>query len=445
MKTVARFLIAVWPFPGHFFPLIAIAQALRERGHTAAFYTGAKARPIIAAEGFTCFPFERIDEKRVEAIMFSRSVYTSRRQPLQLQALLREWLLGTLPQQVTDLTSLLDAWPPDVLVSETSMLAPMLVLQETRRMPVAVFSTVVACLLPGPEAPPFGLGLPRPHNWRARLLARLARRASDLLGLGFRRAANQLRESYGLKPLSVSVTEFTGQMPLYLVPSVPEFDYGRRDLPPSVHYIGPCLWNKPSREPAPLWLAQLPHDRPVVHVTEGTMHTEKPLVLRTAAQALADLPVNVVMTTGGNREPAELGLGPLAPNIRVERWVAHSDLLPRTQLVVTTGGAGTVMAVLAAGVPLVIVPTDWDKPENAQRVVEAGAGLRLPLRHCQPERLRAAVERVLAEPAFRQNAERLAAVFRRVRGPQRAAELLEDLALGQIVNVRAAPSSVPIQ
>jgi len=75
----------------------------------------------------------------------------------------------------------------------------------------------------------------------------------------------------------------------------------------------------------------------------------------------------------------------------------------------------------------VVVPTEWDKPENAQRVVEAGAGLRLSPRRLTPARLRAAVERVLAEPSFRQNARRLAADFRRYRGPARAAELLEGL------------------
>ena len=128
------------------------------------------------------------------------------------------------------------------------------------------------------------------------------------------------------------------------------------------------------------------------------MHTDKPLVLRAAAEGLANLPVDVVMTTGGNRDPGELDLGLPAANVRIERWISHSDLLPRTDVVVTTGGAGTVMAVLAAGVPMVIVPTEWDKPENAQRVVEAGAGLRLSPQRCAEQNLRAAVDRVLSDP-----------------------------------------------
>lgn len=427
---MARFLLTVWPFPSHYFPMIAIARALRERGHDVAFYTGGRARPTIEGEGFPCFAFQSVDDDHVDDIMFSRDHFATWRLPLRLRALLRAWLLDTLPGQMQDLTRVLARWPPDVIVSETSMWAPMLVLHETVRVPVAVFSTVAACLLPGPDAPPPGLGMRRPRGWSTRLAARAVRATVHALSFDFRRATNAFRRRYGLRPLTTSFTEFSGRMPLYLVPATPEFDYERQDLPPSVHYVGPCLWNARTREEPPAWLDELPRGRPWVHVTEGTMHTQEPILLRAAAKALAGLPIQVVMTTGSRRDPASLGLGPGSANVRVERWVAHQFLLPRTDVVVTTGGAGTVMTVLQAGVPLVIVPTEWDKPENAQRVVEAGAGVRIAPRRLEPERLRAAVEQVLRDPSYRRNARRLAAAFSSYRGPARAAELLESLTTG---------------
>jgi len=351
-----------------------------------------------------------------------------------LKATLRQWLLGTIPQQVEDLEAVFVDWRPDVVVCDPTVWSPILIFRERYGIPVAVSSFIPGCMLPGPDAPPFGLGLPCPRNWYTRLLARLVAFATDVLAVDFRRAASALRQRYGLPALTTSVIMFTGQMPLYLVPSAPEFDCERRDLPPSVHYVGPCLWNKPRHEPPATWLSQLPQDQPWVHVTEGTMHVEAPLVLRAATQGLANLPMQVIMTTGGNRDPAALNLGPIAPNIRIERWVSHSDLLPHTDVVVTTGGAGTVLAALHAGVPLVIVPTEWDKPEIAQRVVETGAGLRLAPRRCTPERLRAAVERVLGEPSYRQNAQRVSAIFARYHGAARAAELLEGLSVGHSVD-----------
>lgn len=435
---MAKILIAVWPFRAHFFGLMAIAHELRRRGNEVAFYTvytGERAQSIIEGEGFGFFDFSHPDESLITTLTTPKPP-GSWRHPLRLQMVLRNWLLGTLPQQVDDLRIILNEWQPDVLVAETAMWGPFLVLHETEGIPVAVFSTVSSCMLPGPDAPPFGLGLPRPRDAKTRLLAQAARAVNNKLAGGIRRAANEMRVRYGLSPLSVSPTAYAGQMPLYLMPSTPEFDYQRTDLPQSVQYVGPCVYNKPHNEPPPAWLAEVPRDHPWVHVSEGTMHRQAPFVLRAAARGLADRPLQVIMTTGGNRQPDDLNLGPIADNVRVVPWVSHSDLMPLTDVVVTTGGAGTVMTTLNAGVPLIVVPTEWDKAENAQRVVEAGAGLRLPPRRCTPARLRAALEQVLADPSFCENALRLAEGFRKYGGPARAAELVEKLAVAQ-------PSAVP--
>jgi MGT family glycosyltransferase len=189
-------------------------------------------------------------------------------------------------------------------------------------------------------------------------------------------------------------------------------------------------------------LRELPFGQPVVHVTEGTVHATAPLVLSAAAKGLANLKMSVIMATGTHREPAELGLEPLAPNIRVERWVSYDQLLPKTDVVVTTAGAGTVLATLQAEIPMVVIPTEWDKPEVARRVAVAGAGVLLEPEHCTPERLRAAVERVLGDPAFRQNARRLAASFKRYGGPVQAAELLEKMATEALVSSPGAARPV---
>jgi MGT family glycosyltransferase len=229
--------------------------------------------------------------------------------------------------------------------------------------------------------------------------------------------------------MGTSVNAFMARLPLYLIPSIPALDYHRRDLPPSVHYIGPSVWSKPSAEPPPAWFDELPTDRPWVHVTEGTMHYQDPFVLRAAARGLADSPTEAIMTSGPQRDPVTLGLGALAKNVRVEQWVSHDDLLPRCAALVTTGGAGTIKAALKHGVPMVIVPTHWDKTDNARRIAEAGAGIRLAPGQCTPRRLRAAVARVLRDPSFRAQARRLAGALDAAPTPAYAAGLLEALAL----------------
>jgi len=430
---MAKFLFTVWPFAGHVNPAIAIALALKERGHEVGFYSGATVQTAVTGEGFRFFPFERVDEARVIelaswAFPFSASLGRRLHSLKQLRANLKEWLLETVPQQVNDLNAVFSEWNPDVLVCDLSVWSPILVFHEARGIPVAVFSVLAACILPGPDVPTWGPGSPPPRTAMARARVRLARTLQKWLSIGFSRQVNALRRRYGLPPLDCSVTELAGRMPLYLVPSAPEYDYQRRDLPPAVQYVGPCLWDKPGTSLPPEWLTKLPDHQRLIYVTEATVGTTEPFLLKAAAAALRNMPVQVVMTTGKQRDPSSLGA--LPPNIRAESYVPQSDLLPKTSVMVTIGGSGGVLAALRAGVPLVIVPTEWDRPENAQRVVEAGAGIRIDANQCTPERLRAAVERVLNEPSFKRNALRLASAFARCEGPPRAAKLLEGLCTG---------------
>lgn len=428
MSAVARFLFTVWPFTGHILPSLAIAHVLRERGHLVAFYTGARVSRFVDDEGFHRFPLRNVDEEEVFQLMFSRSHSPVRWvRLLEFRATLHDWLLGTVPGQVEDLEPVLAEWRPDVVVCDPTMWSPILVFHEKLDLPVAIASFMLGCMLPGPEVPPFGLGLPRPRSAYTGALAQLAARGMDLFAGRFRRTASELRGRHGLPPLTVSAIEFMGRMPLYLVPSTSELDYERTDLPPSVHYVGHCDWHGSRSTRLVSWLDDLRRDQPWVYVTEGTVRLGDPFLLRAAAQGLADMPLQVIMTTGGSRDPAELDLGRLAPNIHVVRFVPHDQLFPHTDLVISTGGGGTVLGALSAGVPQLIAPTEWDKPENAQRVAEAGAGLRQSPWRLTPKRLRTATEKILGEPSFRQCAQRIADSFARLGGASRAADLVEAL------------------
>jgi len=443
---MARILITCWPFVGHLYPQISIAHALRERGHEVAFYTHESTRPIVEGEGFTLFPFVRVDDRRYERIHVLEAQVPAtqpKRQTLSVaMRAYRDMLADSIPEQVADLQPILASWRPDALVTDPALWGPILVLWEVTGIPVALSSTMMGSLIPGPDAPPWGPGLPPPRNFRTRMLSRAVELATDVIAHKMRGQVNQIRARYGLGPMGGSINAFTGRLPLYLIPSLPELDYNRHDQPPNVHYIGPCVWTKAGGAPPPEWLSQLPNSRPWVHATEGTAQYQEPFLLRATAQGLSKSPVEVILTTGHSRDPETLGLEPLPANVHVERWLSHEDLLPHCAAVVTTGGPATVMAALKAGVPLVMVPTFWEKSDNAQRVVEAGVGLRLAPRHCTPERVRAAVMRLLEEPVFRENARRIADLLRKAPGPARAAELIEKLAQQGIKTPRAGSQQV---
>jgi hypothetical protein len=66
------------------------------------------------------------------------------------------------------------------------------------------------------------------------------------------------RAEHGLAPIGCSINEFTGRLPLHLVGNVPDLDYNRRDLPASVHYLGPCSEHPADPGRTTEWLEALP-------------------------------------------------------------------------------------------------------------------------------------------------------------------------------------------
>jgi UDP:flavonoid glycosyltransferase YjiC (YdhE family) len=72
------------------------------------------------------------------------------------------------------------------------------------------------------------------------------------------------------------------------------------------------------------------------------------------------------------------------------------------------GGSGTVTMGLAAGVPMAVVPLFADQSWNAERVDAIGAGIVLEGGADAVAGLGDAVSKLLVDPAYRANAERVA-------------------------------------
>jgi MGT family glycosyltransferase len=422
---MARLLFTVWPFATHLNPFLALALAARSHGHEVAFYTGGGALSVLEREGFHCFPFREVDWGRVSQTV--DDLIAGRKRPSQMLHLWTKFLVETVPAQVRDLETILAGWPADALVCDIALWAPILILRERIGVQVIAFSHVSYCILPGPDGPIQGIALPRHRSAWIAAFGRLAARAVNIVTAKTRRKANEMRRQFGLVPLRISVNEFMGALPLYLVPSAPEFDNHRRDLPASVRYVGPCLWDKHRDQAPPAWLEQIPTHQPVVLVDEGTHFEHQPRVLEMAARGLAGLPLTVVLLAGEGRRLADLKLGPLASNVMLQSHAPLSDVLPVADALVTNGNSESVLAALQAGLPAVVLPSIWDQAEMAWRVAETGTGLRVSPWRATPARMRGAVLRVLDEPFFRDNATKMGAALASRGGPRRAAALIDEV------------------
>jgi UDP:flavonoid glycosyltransferase YjiC (YdhE family) len=146
--------------------------------------------------------------------------------------------------------------------------------------------------------------------------------------------------------------------------------------------------------PAPLPVrSRVATPRPVVYVTFGTFFNANLDLFRLALEALADEPVDLVITVGTDVDPAELA--PFPTNARVEQFIPQAELLPSCSVIVHHGGAGTTFGALAHGLPQVILPQGADNYEHAAMCESAGTSITLRPEELSAANLAAAVRRIV--------------------------------------------------
>ncbi|MCX4993686.1 hypothetical protein OOK38_33910 [Streptomyces sp. NBC_00568] len=83
-------------------------------------------------------------------------------------------------------------------------------------------------------------------------------------------------------------------------------------------------------------------------------------------------------------------------SVRVTGFVPMRQLLQGIDVVVSSGGAGTVLAALGSALPMVLLPMGLDKPLNAERAAALGTAALVD----SPEQVGDGVAKVLRNASF---------------------------------------------
>lgn len=148
--------------------------------------------------------------------------------------------------------------------------------------------------------------------------------------------------------------------------------------------------------------------------------------LQKALNAVAALPVEVILTTGPAIAPASLEV---PKNTTVYAYRPHKEVMPDCVAVLGHGGHATTMLALAHGLPLVIAPMHplLDQRMVGQVVQDAGAGL-LIKPSATPDEIASAINSVVNRQAYRSAAEDVGRRLRESGGARTGARLLTDMA-----------------
>ncbi len=351
------------PALGHVLPVLPLAVAAREAGHDVVVLAGASCAGAIAGAGLRHVQTPTPDLPSLFARLPGREGLTGAKLAV---ATWRDAFAGALAEEMA--AAVIDFardWPPDLVVHEDSEQGSWIAAERLGIPHVTLQATA----------------------WRGAM-----QRLSD-------EPLNRLRVAHGLEP-DPGLSRWHAWRFLTTRPA--SLHDPADPLPPSTRPLRPEAADE-SVGTVPPWVDT--RAGPRVCVTMGTLPMATAAVLPWISRSFDGLAVEVIVTIAPATDPGRLGDPP--PNVRLTPYVPMSRLLPTCDAIVFHAGSGTLLTALGAGVPMVLLPVGADQPANAAHAEAAGVGIALAPAAQNADAVRAALERVMGEPAYRDAAARV--------------------------------------
>ncbi len=428
-KPRMKCLLAASPIPGHLNPILSIGRLLASRGHEVVFTTASVFRERVEQTGARFIPFlagADLDLRDIDAAFPER-----KNLPVveMLRFSLERMFFDAMPHQYESLQHVLGDFDADVVIADNFCFGtlPLLLGNRSARPPVVHYGFSILQYRRDDGAP-FHAGYPPARNAQDReSYIRPRVQVEEALLKPLHRHVNMRLRQAGSPELGMNVFDATIALPeLFLQSTVAGFEYPRRSLPDTVHFVG-VLEPQADRAALPEWAHELDGSKHVVLVTQGTLANADlgQLIAPTLAAVADDPDILVIATTGGRAVESIPGVIPA--NARIAPYLPFDWLLGNVDVVVTNGGYGTVNLALKRGIPLVVSGLTEDKAEVSARVAWSGTGINLQTGSPTVEALRSAIHAVLGAPAFRNAVRRMADQFSAIDTEATVLELIENV------------------
>jgi zeaxanthin glucosyltransferase len=404
------------PYTGHVAPMVTLGRELRRRGHRASVISTLDAREEVLRNDLEFIPVGA-----EEYPLGSLKTFTDRQGTLTgmraAQFIIKD-LAKTARMHVRDLPDAVTRNGVDALVVD--QIQP---IGGTVALRYDLPFVNLCSLLPlnsDPVVPPWNMAWPYQDSNQARVKNRIAAWVRHQMERPIAKADNRARVAWGLPTITVNADQSFSD--LAQIAQIPEFfDFPRAQAPECFHHTGP-LHDFDRADPVPFpWDAL--DGRPLIYGTMGTLQNRLTGVFRTIAEACAGLDAQLVISLGqrGAAIPTDFPGNPI-----VVDYAPQLDILKRASLFVGHGGQNTVLQSLAFGLPMVLMPAATDQPGVAARAKHIGVAEFIPVRRATARKLRAAIETVQSNPAYRQNAQAYQSTIRKMDGVGRAADIVEE-------------------
>ena len=180
------------------------------------------------------------------------------------------------------------------------------------------------------------------------------------------------------------------------------------------HFIGPSI--RPVVEPMEKTSDKL------VYISMGTVNQNREFY-RNCINALGQTDWQVVISMGTNPERFDN----LPDNIQIYESVDQMAVLSIADAFITHCGMNSASEGLYYQVPLILFPQTPEQDAVAKRVEELGGGVRL--KSISEEDILQALQQIIYEPEYKNNATKISESFRSCGGAEEARAFLENIAL----------------
>ena len=403
------------PLPSHIYTVAALGRELARRGHSVTMIGLPDAKAQIEAEHLQYHPIGETGHPVGEVARFRKQLAETKgiaglRLAMAAVRRMNETLFAELPGILRHIGA-------DALIADQAEAAAGTVAERAGLPWITVCNALP--IHREPLLPPYFTSWQyRPDSF-GRLRNFVGYAGFDVITASIRKGV-QLRRSEWKLPLYRHPDEVNSPV-LQLIQTVPEFDFPRAKLPPVFHYTGPFRRESHKKIEFP-WHRLT--GRPLVYASMGTLQTRLPAVFTAIAEACRNIRAQLVLSLGNGFSAEEVGTLPGSPI--VVDFAPQFELLQRADVFITHGGLNSVQESIMAGVPAITIPITSDQGGVAARVTWTGAGEMIRLGQLSAARLQAALQRVLREPTYKANVERLRRVMLSSGGVELAADLTES-------------------
>ncbi|WP_374625675.1 nucleotide disphospho-sugar-binding domain-containing protein [Devosia sp.] len=397
-----KIVVLSMPAYGHLLPMLGPIAELVRRGHDVVAYSSPEFEKLIRATGagFVAYP-RALDAMEFAQTLKSGNLIAAFEKLLGATPVLTDFVLERLPQEHAN-----------VVVFDSSAFWGYIAVHKLKLPNVS-------------DSPIFAFELMRNLvSWRElwghtrNFVPRLFRLAALIAPL--------FRYGIGNLPRAVPMVPLRGERTIMLT---------SRELHPPTNlvkdpsFVFPGASIDARTRPDPFDFARL-DGRPVILISMGTVQFLNDRFFRLCMDTFADFPAQFLLAAGPGSDVTRFG--PIPDNFIVQQTFPQMPVLERAALFITHCGLGSVHETLWNGVPFVAVPQHFEQLRNALAAERHGAGIILDDecfgRRIEGPQLRATVEKVLADPVYRQNALRIGETLKSAGGYQKVADVIESVA-----------------